>query len=83
MQVTGVEPNLAQVITSTKWKQGSSAVFRQLGADGAFVDDTYAKNHHLTVGSPISLLTPTGKTLDSAGEGDLQPAHRGLAVRRR
>ncbi len=63
VQVTGVEPNLGQVITSTKWKQGSSAVFRALGADGAFVDDTYAKNHHLTVGSPISLLTPTGKTL--------------------
>jgi putative ABC transport system permease protein len=62
-QVTGVQPNLASVMTSTKWKEGSDRVFSRLGRDGAFVDDGYAKTHHLHIGSPISLLTPTGKTL--------------------
>ena len=61
--VTGVQPNLGSVMTSTKWKVGSGRVFSQLGRDGAFVDEDFAKTHHLHVGSPLSLLTPTAKIL--------------------
>jgi putative ABC transport system permease protein len=43
-----------------EWKQGSQAVFSQLGADGAFVDDGYAKKHHLTLGSPVKMTFSTG-----------------------
>ncbi len=42
------------------WKQGSQAVFSELGADGAFVDDGYAKRHNLQLGSPITLTFSTG-----------------------
>jgi putative ABC transport system permease protein len=42
------------------WKQGSQAVFSQLGADGAFVDDGYAKKHHLTLGSAVPMTFSTG-----------------------
>ena len=42
------------------WKQGSQAVFAQLGADGFFTDDGYAKRHHLGIGSKIKLTFATG-----------------------
>ena len=39
---TAVDPGMAQVIEMT-WKEGSQAVFSQLGSDGVFVDDGYAE----------------------------------------
>jgi putative ABC transport system permease protein len=42
------------------WTQGSQAVFSQLGPDGAFVDDGYAKKHDLHVGSPIDMTFASG-----------------------
>ena len=43
----------------------------------------YAKTHHLHVGSPLALETPTGKTLAPEGRRHLRPAEGRLAVRRR
>jgi len=63
IQVTGVEPTMPQVIR-VKWVQGSAAAASALGTDGAFVDKSYAKKHHLVLGSPLRLQTPTGKYLD-------------------
>ena len=59
IQVTAVEPSMSTVF-NIKWVQGSDAAADSLGADGAFVDKSYAKNHDLTRGSPIRLQTPTG-----------------------
>jgi putative ABC transport system permease protein len=42
------------------WKEGSQAVFSQLGADGAFIDDGYAKKHKLAIGSPIDMTFASG-----------------------
>jgi putative ABC transport system permease protein len=61
-QITAVNPGMEQVI-SMDWKQGSQEVLRSLGADGAFVDDGFAKKRHLSLGSPIRITTPTGKRL--------------------
>jgi putative ABC transport system permease protein len=47
-------------IFQLEWKQGSQQVFSQLGADGAFVDDGYAKKHHLRIGSPIDMTFASG-----------------------
>ena len=44
------------------WKVGSTAVFGTLGDDGAFVDDGYAKKHHLVAGSPVKLTFSSGAT---------------------
>ncbi len=63
IQVTAVDPQAADVLR-IDWKQGSQAVLGQLGADGAFVDSDYAKSHHLTIGSPLSVETPTGGKLN-------------------
>ena len=50
-RLTAVEPNDRQGDQSSKWKEGSQAVLvARSGADGAFVDDGFAKNHGLTSG---------------------------------
>src|SRR4051795_7613343 len=66
--LTGADPQLTKVI-HLDWKEGSNAVPAELGQTGAFVDHKYAKKHHLHVGSPILLETPTGKALHLKVDG--------------
>ena len=80
VQVTGVEPGISQMIR-LKWKVGSNASLDNLGAHGAVVDKDYAKSHHLVVGSPIQLVTPSGELRRPEGEGDLRPASGRVSVR--
>jgi putative ABC transport system permease protein len=70
--VTAVTPNSAGAI-NLEWKEGSQDVFSELGADGAFVDDSFAEDHDLTVGSPITITTPAGKKLDLTVKGIFDP----------
>jgi len=70
--VTAVTPNAGDSI-NLDWTDGSQAVFSELGADGAFVDEDFADDHNLTVGSPISITTPTGKKLDLTVRGIFDP----------
>jgi putative ABC transport system permease protein len=60
--ITGVDPSLAKVV-HLDWTEGSTSVPAELGEDGAFVDHKFAKKHHLHVGSPIRIETPTAKLL--------------------
>ncbi len=62
INVTGVEPNVGRVIKIT-WKSGGPGVPAALGDTGAFISSTYAKDHHLVMGSPIPLELPTGETV--------------------
>jgi putative ABC transport system permease protein len=62
VNVTGVEPNVGRVIKIT-WKSGGPGVPAALGENGAFVSSTYAKDHHLVMGSPVPLELPTGETV--------------------
>jgi putative ABC transport system permease protein len=43
------------------WISGSSETMATLGADGAFVDKSYAKSHNLAVGSPIVVTFADGQ----------------------
>ncbi|MHB8641436.1 MAG: ABC transporter permease [Gaiellaceae bacterium] len=63
--VTAVDSQLPKVI-NIKWKAGNS---NNLGRTGAFVDDEFAKSHHLVLGSPVALETPTGKVLNVVVRG--------------
>ncbi len=74
--VTAVDPQAGQVLT-LKWKDGSQTVLGALGRDGAFVDDGYASDHHLRLGSPIVVLTPAGKRLDLVVKGIFKPPSGG------
>ena len=70
--VTAVTPNSADAI-NLEWKDGSQAVFSELGASGAFVDDGFAEDHNLTVGSPVTITTPAGKRLELTVKGIFDP----------
>jgi ABC-type antimicrobial peptide transport system permease subunit len=70
--ITAVDPDAGEVIR-LDWVEGSQDVFRELGADGAFVDDGFAKDHGLSVGSPISVTVPSGKQLDLTVKGIFDP----------
>src|SRR5947208_16899382 len=60
VQVSGVNGDVAKVI-HMDWAQGSDATPAQLGANGAILEKTYAKNRHMGIGGRFSLQTPTGK----------------------
>jgi putative ABC transport system permease protein len=59
--VGAVDPGTVGQVFHFTWKQGGDTVLRSLG-DGALVDSGYATDHHLLIGSPITLQTSAGNT---------------------
>ena len=61
-------PQTKDVVTLV-WKDGSQDVMSSLGDDGAFVDDGYADDHQLKVGStfPVTFVTGTTQTFEVKG----------------
>jgi len=76
VQITAVPPNTAQTIR-IDWVKGGTGVPARLGDDGAFVDEDYAKDHHLKIGSPIAVKTPTGQVLHLRLKGIFDPPKGG------
>jgi putative ABC transport system permease protein len=70
--LTAVDPPTADMF-SIDWKQGSADVLRNLGANGAFVDDGYADDHKLDVGSPVTLTFPSGGRATFVVKGIFDP----------
>jgi putative ABC transport system permease protein len=70
--VTAVTPNAGEAL-ELDWKDGSQAVFGNLGAEGAIVDDGFATDHDLTVGSPIRITVPSGKVVTLRVAGIFDP----------
>lgn len=70
--ITAVTPNAGGAI-NLDWTDGSQAVLSELGQSGAFVDDGFADDHNLSVGSPVSITTPAGETLDLTVAGIFDP----------
>jgi putative ABC transport system permease protein len=57
--ISGIDPaTIGRFYTFDDMKGSVSG----LGADGALVTKSYAKDHHLTLGSDVSLKTPSGTT---------------------
>jgi putative ABC transport system permease protein len=72
-QGTGVNPGAAQIFRIHWLDGGTNAIFTRLGAHGAFLDDGFAKSHHLTIGSPLKLTAPTGRSVDLHVLGIFKP----------
>jgi len=70
--ITASEPDAGEVMT-IEWKEGSQAVFSDLGANGAFVDDTYADDHDLKLGSPLTVEAPSGAKVNLVVKGIFDP----------
>jgi putative ABC transport system permease protein len=69
---TAVDPTARELI-ALKWKDGSQEVLANLGSDGVFVDDGYAKSNDLAVGSPIELTFASGVTQTYVVKGIFDP----------
>ena len=69
---TAVDPTAREMIL-LDWKDGSQDVFANLDADGAFVDDGYADDHGLGVGSSIDVTFPSGETRAFTIDGIFDP----------
>jgi putative ABC transport system permease protein len=76
VQITAVEPNLAKTI-KIDWLHGGTNVPAQLGRNGVFVSEDYAKDHQLRVGSTIPVKTPTGQVLGLRLKGIFDPPKGG------
>ncbi len=76
LTVTAVDPH-ASTVLHLKWTQGGDADLDSLGASGAVVDKGYAKDHALTLGSPIRMETPAGKFLDLNVKAIFDPPNGG------
>jgi putative ABC transport system permease protein len=57
--VTGIDPGTIGHFYKFHWTTGSEKTLGQLGADGALVTKSYAEDNHLSVGSRLSLETPS------------------------
>jgi putative ABC transport system permease protein len=60
-EVGAVDPGTVGQVFHFTWKHGSDTALRSLG-DGALVDSSYAVDHHLAIGSPITLQSSAGNT---------------------
>jgi putative ABC transport system permease protein len=70
--VTAVDPGMAQVI-DMDWKDGSQEAFSQLGQDGVFVDDSFADDHDLKLGSTVDVTFANGTAKSFAVRGIFKP----------
>jgi putative ABC transport system permease protein len=69
---TAVDPPTSSIF-SIDWVDGSAEVLAELGDDGAFVDDGYAEDHDLRVGSRVELTFATGEKKTFTVEGIFEP----------
>ena len=70
--VTAVDPTARENIALT-WKEGSQDVLADLGDDGAFVDDGFAEDNSLDVGSFLTMTFPNGERASYTVEGIFDP----------
>ncbi len=73
---TAVDPGAKEVIQLT-WKDGSQDVLASLGQDGAFVDDGYADDHDLAIGSTVDVTFVSGNTRTFVVKGIFDPPSGG------
>ena len=71
-QATAVGPGAAEIFRMN-WLSGDNSIFKRLGANGTIVDDGFAKDHHLSVGSPIAMTVPTGQVVQLKVAGIFKP----------
>ncbi len=59
--ITVVDPATFARVYRVEWEHGSNASLHALEEGGTIVTKGYAESHHLKVGQPITLLTPTDR----------------------
>ena len=59
--VNAIEPPLFPAVWHFTWLKGSDRAYVRLHEAGAIVEEQYAQDHHLTVGSHLTALSQSGK----------------------
>jgi putative ABC transport system permease protein len=72
IDATAVDPATSRIF-SIDWTEGSDQVLADLGADGAFITDDYAKDHNLSIGSSVKQTFPSGVTESFRVKGIFDP----------
>ncbi len=67
--VSGVDPATVASVYTFDWKEGSDAVLAGLGADGAIVEESFANDEGLRVGSRFLLETASGARVELEVKG--------------
>jgi putative ABC transport system permease protein len=71
--LTAIDPGGSKVL-KLDWIAGpGQSLFDTLGVSGAFVDKSFAKDHHLSVGSQLTALVPSGATHAFTVDGIFKP----------
>ena len=71
--VTGIDPQTILQTYNFDWKEGDDSVVQNLTNDQAIVDAKFAEDHDIAVGDTISVLTPSGETLEQQVVGLYEP----------
>jgi putative ABC transport system permease protein len=77
--LSGVDPGISKVL-KLNWVDGSQQTIEGLGRDGTVVSKDFARDHHLSVGSPFPLLTSTGKRIELTPKGIFDPPKAGSPI---
>ena len=75
-QLTAVNPQIAAVI-KLNWTHGSQARVRRARRQRRVHEQLYASNHHLSIGSPLAVTTPTGAHIPLVVKGTFKPPSGG------
>jgi putative ABC transport system permease protein len=79
--LNGVEPGTIAGAYRYAWKQGSDRVVAGLSGDGAIVDQSFARAHHLSVGSSLVAHVASGGSLRLVVRGvDVPPKWGALGL---
>ena len=67
--INAIDPATSAGLLAFDWVEGDASVQAQLGADGAIVDEGWAKEHELGVGDRFVLTSANGTKLDLTVRG--------------
>jgi putative ABC transport system permease protein len=70
--LTALDPGGSRIFRLS-WVKGSQRVLDTLGANGAFVEKGFAKDHHLGLGSVVQPLVPSGDRPSFVVKGIFEP----------
>src|SRR6266540_3991106 len=65
----GVDPRTIDRVFNFDWKSGSNASLRELDGNGAVVQDAFAEDHHLSLGSGFTITTPAARKVQLVVKG--------------
>ncbi|MGH3026934.1 MAG: ABC transporter permease, partial [Gaiellaceae bacterium] len=71
--VTGIDPQTILQTYNFDWKEGDDSIVQNLTDEQAIVDSKFAEDNDIGVGDTISVLTPSGETLDQTVVGLYEP----------